>query len=372
MRDAIFDETMMREAIALARNGAGRVSPNPLVGAILARDGKPIGRGWHDRVGGPHAEVNAIADARARGESDLAGTTLYVTLEPCCHSGRTGPCVDLIIASGITEVIAGMTDPDPRVRGKGFAALEAAGISVSRDVLGAECRDLNRPFIKRATTGRPFVLLKMATTLDGSATAYPPRPARAKSPSDGNASSRWISSHESRKEVHALRAELAAVMCGIGTALADDPALDVRMTEGRNPIRIIVDSSFRLPATSRLALTAKERRTIVAGIATKNPDALARKLALERAGAETIETSAREGRVNLTELTERLAAMGIDGILLEGGMTLARAFLAEGLVDRVAWYVAPMISGLGALSRATVRTAGPDAVIEGDLNCSPE
>ena len=365
MRDTAYDESMMREAISIARNGTGKVSPNPLVGAILTRDGRTLGRGWHDRVGGPHAEVNAVADARALGERDLTGTVLYVTLEPCCHVGRTGPCVKLIIEIGIAEVVAGMTDPDPRVSGKGFAALEAAGITVTRGVLEAECRELNRPFIKRATTGKPYILLKMATTLDGSTKAAIPTTA-------ADEGSRWISSPDSRKEVHALRAELAAVMCGIGTALADDPALDVRMTEGRNPIRIIVDTSFRLPINSRVVSTARTQRTIVAGITAKAPDALARKLALERAGAETIETSPKDGRVNLTELASRVGAMGIDGILLEGGMTLARGFLSGGLVDRVAWYVAPSISGYGALARTTVRTVGPDAVIEGDIDCSPE
>jgi diaminohydroxyphosphoribosylaminopyrimidine deaminase/5-amino-6-(5-phosphoribosylamino)uracil reductase len=350
----------MREAIDLARKGLGLTHPNPLVGAVITKNGAVIGRGFHSRCGGPHAEIVAIEDARKNGAANLSDATLYVTLEPCCHTGRTPPCVDRIISSGIRSVVAGMTDPNPIVAGKGFYALEKAGVAVTKGVLERECRELNKIFIKYILTHRPYVLLKMAMTIDGKTTLPPEH-------------GKWISCDASRMDAHRLRSEYTAITCGIGTILADDPRLDVRLVEGRNPVRIIVDSRFRIPANSRIMRSARESPTIVCGCHTDNANAIR---TIEQAGARVIIAKERNNHVDLDDLMRSLGEIEIDSILLEGGRTLARAALAAGIVDEVRYYIAPDLFGAGeekevSLGNVYVSRSGRDVVIGGSI-CSRE
>lgn len=352
-------EEHMREALALARRGEGTTRPNPLVGALIVRKGAVVGRGWHERAGQPHAEVNAVEDARRRGEADLSGATLYVTLEPCSHTGRTPPCADLLIRERFGAVVAGMTDPDPRVAGSGFERLRAAGVSVTVGVLEAECRELNEVFITWITKKRPYVFLKMAATLDGSTI---PRCAEGV-----GAGSRYISCGESLLETHRLRARYSAIMVGVNTVIADDPALDVRLAPGANPVRVVVDSSFCTPTHSKVIATARAQRTIVAGIEPESPETINRIRELASHGAEIVTLPAAQARVHLPSLMARLAESGIDSLLLEGGLTLAREAIKCGLVDRARWYVAPRFSapGSGAGEGSfELRKSGEDAVLE--------
>lgn len=403
------DEFFMRRALELAGRGRGTVRPNPLVGAVLAMDGKIMGEGWHQRAGGPHAEVLAVADADARamkdtgerfseegrfyadsdprdakhaggqfraGRADLSRATLYVTLEPCCHTGRTPPCADLIIARGIGRVVCAMEDPDERVSGGGIAALRAAGIPVTTGVLERECRELNSVFVKYATTGRPWVLLKSAMSLDGKTATAEGR-------------SRWISSGESRADVHRLRSEFAGILSGIGTVLADDPLYTVRLGEGAHPgpatTRIIADTFLKLPLSSRIAATARSVPTIVAAgeSALEDPQARARRQGLESLGITVLPIRDDGRRIDLAALMHALGRLGIDSVLLESGGTLAASALEAGIVDRVRIYVAPII--LGGSSAAspvagkgvrfpedgwridglTCSACGPDLVLEG-------
>jgi diaminohydroxyphosphoribosylaminopyrimidine deaminase/5-amino-6-(5-phosphoribosylamino)uracil reductase len=374
------DEKFMREALCLAERGEGFTRPNPMVGAIVVRSGEVIGRGWHEKCGGPHAEVNAIKAASETGS--VSGTTLYVTLEPCCHTGRTPPCVDLIIASGIAHVVCAMEDPNPLVAGKGITALKAAGIEVSVGTLERESRALNRAFVKHITTGLPYVILKSAISLDGKiATA--------------SGESKWISCEESREDAHALRARVSAIMTGIGTVLADDPLLSARPAGGARaqPRRIIVDTNLKIPLGSNIVASSREITTIIAiGAQTASsvdPEIRTKLAALEAAGVRIIPVSERDGRVDLALLEAILGKDGIDSLLIESGGTLAWGALEAGIVDRVRFYIAPVIiggarapgaiGGTGAeslaqapsLANTETRMVGRDIVIEGDL-CLPE
>ncbi len=368
------DAGMMRRAIELARTAAGKTRPNPLVGAIIERDGLILGAGYHERAGGGHAEARAVADARKNGHADLSGATAYVTLEPCCHVGRTGPCADLLISAGISRVVCGMTDPDPRVSGGGIARLRAAGIDVTNGVCEAECRALNGPFVKRVTEGLPYVTLKYAMSLDGkTATA--------------TGESRWISSEESRGETHRLRSESAAIVCGIGTVLADDPLLNARVTSDAHapqPVRVVVDSTLKIPPDARVVSTARSQSTIIACALRDGEEATREKArALEEAGAEVLRLPGPDGRVDLVALFGELARRGLDSVLLEGGGTLSFSAIESGLVDRVIAYIAPTLiggatapspvagtgfpelRGAATLRDATVSRSGPDVRVEG-------
>ena len=376
-------EAIMREALDLARRGAGRVHPNPMVGAVLIRGDAVIGRGWHARCGGPHAEVNAIGDAREAGHKDLSDATLYVTLEPCCHTGRTPPCTELIIATGIRTVVCAMRDPNPLVGGKGIARLRAEGITVIDGVLEGESRALNRAFIKYITTKKPFVLLKSAMSLDGKIAT-------------STGESQWISCAASRADVHRLRSEFTAVMAGIGTVLADDPLLTARPggADTPQPVRIIADSNLRIPLDSRIVKSARAPRTIVACCAetlARDPSGeIANKAAaLKAAGIEILPIREQDGRLDLANLAVQLGKMEIDSVLLEAGGTLAEGALKAGIVDRARFYVAPFIiggeraksaiagAGVATLAEAwrvsdpTVERSGVDLVVEGDI-CLPE
>ncbi len=366
MAPSSSDKTrFMRAALRLARRGAGTVSPNPLVGAILVRGGKIVGSGYHRFFGGPHAECNAleIAGEKAR------GADLYINLEPCSHFGKTPPCSDALIAAGIRRAFIGMQDPNPLVSGSGIKKLAAAGIAVETGILERECRQLNEAFIKYITSKIPFVYLKLAASLDGKiATA--------------SGDSKWITGTASRALVHALRSRVDAVMVGIGTVLSDDPQLTARLYPGaiKNPLRVIVDSTLRTPLRSRLLATARNVPTI---IATTNSSSKSRAEAVTQSGAELLTMPARNGRVNLKLLMKKLAHRGIASVLIEGGSALSAAALKDGIVDKVLFFYAPkiiggensysMVGGAGSkrISRAITlkdvryRRVGEDILVEG-------
>lgn len=317
----------MRRAMELAQRGEGAVNPNPLVGAVIVRNGRIIGAGWHERWGGPHAERNALA----RCSEPAAGATLYVTLEPCCHHGKTPPCTEAVIAAGVKRVVVGLTDPNPLVAGKGIAQLREAGIEVESGVLEEELRYQNRVFLKYITGQLPWVVMKSAMTLDGKIATH-------------TGDSRWVTGEEARRCVHEMRRRYMAILVGIGTALADDPMLNCRL-EGnpRQPVRIVADSRARLPLDSQLVHTAGELRTVVAH--TSRADA-SRLMLLQKAGVETWCCEAdEEGMLSIGSLMEQMGRAGIDSCLLEGGGTLNEAFLRGGFIDEAALFVAPKLVG---------------------------
>ena len=320
-----LDEQMMARAISLARNGLGRTSPNPLVGAVIVRDGRIVAEGWHRKAGTPHAEIHALNMA-----GELArGATVYVSLEPCAHYGRTGPCARALVEAGVSRVVVAMTDPNPKVAGKGIAILQEAGIEVTTGVLEQEARQLNEVFLKWMTTGLPFVALKTAMTLDGKiATAA--------------GQSQWITNEASRYETHRLRDIYDGILVGINTALADNPSLTTRLKEyqGRNPVRIVVDSRARLPLTAKL-VTDGAARTIVA--VTEQAPA-ERVEALRSAGVEII-VAGSSNHVDMQSLMEQLGAMKISSVLVEGGGSVNFSLLQAGLVDRVYAFIAPKLVG---------------------------
>jgi len=319
------DRAYMQEAIALAERGRGHTAPNPMVGCVLVKDGRTIGRGYHHRYGDLHAERDALAACT----EDPAGATMYVTLEPCCHHGKQPPCTDAILAAGIARVVVGATDPNPLVGGRGIALLRAGGVAVEAGLLEAEVREQNRIFLKYITEKRPWVSLKVAMTLDGKiATA------------DGDA--RWVTSEPARRFVHELRGQRSSICVGAGTVRLDDPMLDCRVEGYSNPVRILPDSAASLPPESRIARSAGAIRTIVAHTDAAPAGRLER---LRACGVELLPCAARDGRVDLPDLLSRLGALGIDSILLEGGEALNGSFVAQGLVDEYYIFIAPKILG---------------------------
>jgi len=330
------DRYFMQYALHIAQCGRGGVNPNPLVGALIVRDGEIIARGYHQQCGQGHAEVNAFQNAKEAGV-DVRGAHMYVTLEPCSHYGKTPPCADRIIQEGIGRVVVAMLDPNPKVAGQGIERLRQAGISVKTGVLEEQARRLNEVFLKYITTKRPFVFLKMAMSLDGKIATR-------------TGQSQWISGEQSRTQVHVLRNHFPAVMVGIGTVLADDPMLNCRMGNVvRQPIRIVADTRLRIPLDSKLVQTSEEYRTVIAvGESTvEKPDfERTQKIqVLKAAGAEIFSVPERDGKLDLPVLMKLLGGLGIDGILLEGGANLAYAALYSGVVDKVRIYIAPKIIG---------------------------
>lgn len=314
----------MARALQLALRGAGHTRPNPMVGAVLVKDGRIIGEGWHKQYGGPHAEVNAFASAT----EDPEGATLYVSLEPCSHYGKTPPCADLIIRKKVARVVAALEDPNPLVSGRGFRKLRANGIRVTVGVLAEEARHINDVFLTYVTRKRPFVLYKAAMSLDGKIACH-------------TGESQWISSEKSREEVQRLRGILSGIMVGAGTVIADNPRLTCRMEEYENPARIIVDGKLRVPLESRIF--HEPGRNI---ILTTSEASLEKKKALENLGVELIEADSEEpGKVDLKSAMMALGIKGIDGILLEGGPTLAASALEAGIIDAVRFYIAQKIIG---------------------------
>lgn len=319
-----LDRKYMARALQLALRGAGHTRPNPMVGAVLVKDGRIIGEGWYKQYGGPHAEVNAFASAT----EDPEGATLYVSLEPCSHYGKTPPCADLIIRKKVARVVAALEDPNPLVSGRGFRKLRANGIRVTVGVLAEEARHINDVFLTYVTRKRPFVLYKAAMSLDGKIACH-------------TGESQWISSEKSREEVQRLRGILSGIMVGAGTVIADNPRLTCRMEEYENPARIIVDGKLRVPLESRIF--HEPGRNI---ILTTSEASLEKKKALENLGVELIEADSEEpGKVDLKSAMLALGIKGIDGILLEGGPTLAASALEAGIIDAVRFYIAQKIIG---------------------------
>lgn len=351
------DEKHMRRALALASRGRNACAPNPRVGCVLVRDGRVVGEGWHERAGGPHAEVHALAAAG----SEAAGATAYVTLEPCCHHGRTPPCADALIAARVARVVAATRDPDPRVAGRGLAALAEAGIPVECGLCEDEALVVNAGFVSRVTRGRPYVRVKVAASLDG-ATAME------------SGESRWITGEDARADVQELRADASAILTGAGTAVHDDPRLTVRLASAGwvPPLRVVVDGALRLPPSARML--GEPGCTLVC---TTSDDA-ARAAALRAAGAEVVRCpESAGGGVALDAVLRLLAERGVNDVLVEAGATLNGALLAAGLVDELIVYLAPRLLGrrtrglleLPAVTRLAdgvalelldVRTVGPD------------
>jgi len=320
------DERYMQSALDLARRGLGKTSPNPMVGAVLVKDGEIVGKGFHEKAGAPHAEINAISDAGDKAR----GSALYVNLEPCSHHGRTPPCTDAIISSGIGKVVVAMTDPNPLVSGEGIRKLRAAGIEVITGVLEKDASRLNEAFIKYITTKTPFLILKSAMTLDGKIATKSGR-------------SRWISGERSRNFVHKLRSISDGIIVGIDTVIHDDPMLNVRLDgQHNNPIRIIVDSRGRMPLESRIARSAGEIKTILATTELAGRTKLA---ALESEGVEIAMLPAKQGHVDLHALMLLLGNKEISTLLAEGGGTLNYSFLSENLIDKIYFFVAPKLIG---------------------------
>ena len=344
------EASYLRRALELAEGGRGRVSPNPLVGAVLVRDDSVIGEGFHAELGGLHAERAAIDECRARGV-DPAGSTIYVTLEPCAHTGRQPPCTEAILEAGISRVVYASEDPTDKASGRGPGMLRDGGIEVelANGPEAAAARLLNQPFRKRARTGRPLVTYKAAMSLDG----------RVASPTGD---SRWISSVESRELVHRWRAECDAVAVGIGTALADDPLLTARLEgDARQPTRVVFDSGARLPLTSALVTSIDQAPLIVICA----PEAAsARRDGLERAGAEVIVATGRNDEARLEAALDELGRHEIQDLLVEGGPTFAGALFDAGEIDQVRLFIAPVFIG-AAEARAALEGTGAMRIADG-------
>ncbi|PLX98980.1 MAG: bifunctional diaminohydroxyphosphoribosylaminopyrimidine deaminase/5-amino-6-(5-phosphoribosylamino)uracil reductase RibD [Desulfuromonas sp.] len=361
------EQKYMQLALELAARAEGLTRPNPPVGAVLVVDGRIVGQGFHPGAGQPHAEVLAIQDAGTK----ASGATLYVTLEPCNHQGRTGPCTEAVIAAGIKNVIVGTLDPNPLVAGKGVDRLKNAGIEVSVGLMETACRRLIAPFAKHIKTGLPYVTLKMAMTLDGqTATA------------DGD--SQWISNEQSRHHVHQMRNVSDAIMVGVGTVLADDPQLTTRLPHnGKDPVRIIVDSNLKIPETARVFNPDSAAQVIL--LTTPRADA-GKITALQNIGAEVVVVPERNGRVDLRAAMQELGRRDIQSVLLEGGATVAAEALKCGIVDRMAIFIAPkllvgndgkcLFNGSGCklmkdalqLKAVTVRQFADDILVEGEVS----
>lgn len=359
------DILYMRLALELAKKAEGKTSPNPLVGAVIVKNGKVIGEGYHERYGEAHAERNALKSCIESPE----GATMYVTLEPCCHTGKQPPCTEAIIANKIARVVVGSLDPNPLVAGKGIEILEKSGILVQTGVLKEECDAVNEVFMKFITTQKPFVVMKYAMTADGKIAAY-------------TGQSKWITGEQAREEVHRLRNRYSAIMVGVKTVLADDPMLNCRIPNGKDPVRVICDTHLRTPIDSNIVKTAKEIKTIIA----------CEKCNTEKAqpyiesGCELAFIPPDEnGSIDLKALMTYLGGKKIDSILLEGGSTLNFAALRAEIVDKVFCYIAPKllggerakspIGGTGVdspercfkIENAVCRTIGSDFCIEGSV-----
>ncbi|MBR2548299.1 MAG: bifunctional diaminohydroxyphosphoribosylaminopyrimidine deaminase/5-amino-6-(5-phosphoribosylamino)uracil reductase RibD [Eubacterium sp.] len=373
----------MRRAIELALKGAGYTGPNPLVGAVIVKDGRIIGEGYHERYGELHAERNALAHCT----EDPKGSSIYVTLEPCCHHGKQPPCTDALIEAGISEVFVGSPDPNPLVAGKGISILRNAGIRVVTDLLRDECDSINKVFFHYITTGLPYVTVKYAMTLDGKIASV-------------TGKSKWISCEESRRHVHKMRAEHMAILAGIGTVLADDPMLNVRDAEGLDPVRVICDTDLRTPLSAKVVTGAADGgnyrswlpHTIIATSVT-DPERL--KPYQDRGVFILSVSRGDDGRLSMQDLMKELGSMKIDSILVEGGASINWSVLASGMATHAVCFIAPMImGGEGAkspvagtgcdspdtafrLENMSFRMIGQDIAAEGDLKegysrCSQE
>lgn len=357
------DTEFMRMALELAQRGRGRTNPNPMVGAVVVKDGRVIGQGYHDHYGALHAERAALQSCA----ESPRGAVLYVTLEPCCHFGRQPPCTDAILEAGIKRVVVGSSDPNPLVSGRGLKQLRAGGVQVETGILQAECDALNPVFFHFIRTGTPYVMMKYAMTMDGKIATR-------------TGASRWITGEAARRRVHADRGRYAAIMAGVGTVLADDPLLTCRTEGGRTPLRVICDTHLRIPLEGQIVRTAPSVPTV---IAAGNGSAEKREL-LEAAGCRVWELPMPDGHVDLRALMKRLGEEKIDSVLLEGGGTLNWAALEAGIVHKVQAYIAPKlfggaaktpVVGLGAalpeqaflLKNTTVTALGEDFLLESEV-----
>ena len=330
------DSAYMNLALQLAKKGRGWTSPNPMVGAVIVKNGKIIGQGWHEAYGSPHAERNALETCT----ENPKGAVMYVTLEPCCHYGKQPPCTEAIINAGISRVVTGSADPNPKVDGKGIQILLEHGIKVTEHVLQEECDRLNEVFFHYILTKRPFVVMKYAMTMDGKIAAY-------------TGASKWITGETARNHVWKQRRRYTAIMAGVGTVLADDPMLDGRIKNGKNPIRIICDTRLRTPLHAQVISTAEQIPVILATCCNDRD----RKRIYEEKGCRIFTVEEKEGHVNLEKLMERLGREQIDSILLEGGGTLNWAALESGIVQKVQAYIAPKLFG-GEKAKTPVEGAG--------------
>ncbi len=345
------DTALLARAIELAANGTGAVKPNPVVGAVIARDGQVLGEGWHERYGGAHAEVNAIESC---GLAELGDATLYVSLEPCCHEGKTPPCTDAILQAGIRRVVVGSDDPTEKASGRGLGILRDEGVEVviAEGELATRARLLNQAFRKHARVGRPWVLFKSAMTLDGKVATR-------------SGDSKWISGDASREVAHRWRASVDAVVVGIGTALADDPQLTARphglpAEPTSQPRRVVFDSLARLPPTSQLALAAGEvPLTVIVSRAAARADTDA----LEAAGAQVLVATGENEPARVRSGLEQLGALGVSAVLLEGGPHLAGAFLDAGEIDELRLFLAPLLLG-GSAARDPLEGEGVERISE--------
>ena len=332
------DQNYMLQAIQLAKQGEGWTNPNPMVGAVIVKNGRIIGKGYHKKCGELHAERNAIASLTESAE----GATIYVTLEPCCHYGKTPPCTEAIIEQKIKRVVIGSRDPNPKVSGKGIKMLQEAGIEVIEDFMRKECDRLNPVFFHYITTKTPYVVMKYAMTLDGKIATK-------------TGASKWITGEAARAEVQHMRHRYMGIMAGIGTVLADDPMLNVRVEGWKSPIRILCDSGLRIPLDGQIVKSAGKYRTIVAYADSENTEAKRKRL--HEMGVETIYCPDENNQVDLKKLMKYLGEEGIDSILLEGGGTLNDSALRAGIVQEVQAFIAPKLFG-GMNSKTPVEGTG--------------
>jgi diaminohydroxyphosphoribosylaminopyrimidine deaminase/5-amino-6-(5-phosphoribosylamino)uracil reductase len=363
------DKRWMKRALRLAEKGRGRTSPNPMVGAVLVKDGEVVGEGYHPRAGEPHAEI--IALQRAGGQA--RGATLYLNLEPCTHYGKTPPCVPAVIEAGVRKVVVGMEDPNPLVKGRGIEALRGAGLYVEVGILREECRRLNEAFSKYIVKREPFVILKVATTLDGKIATK-------------TGESQWISGEASRRFVHKLRDQVDGVVVGIGTILRDDPSLTARIKGGRDPYRIVFDSQLRIPENAKVVETFPSK-TIVATTELAPRDKMER---LKKKGVQVLIFDSAEGRVDLRSCLHKVGEMGMMSLLVEGGAQINGSFLDQGSIDKILLFLSPKLigdhqasgifggQGVAYLKEAIsvrdlkVRRIGDDILLEGYLSHSHE
>ena len=335
------DQEYMLRAIQLAKKGEGWTNPNPMVGAVIVKDGRIIGEGYHKKCGELHAERNAIASLTESAE----GATIYVTLEPCCHYGKTPPCTEAIIEQKIKKVVIGSRDPNPKVAGKGAQILRESGITVVQDFMREECDRLNPVFFHYITTKTPYVVMKYAMTLDGKIATK-------------TGASKWITGESARQEVQHMRHRYMGIMAGIGTVLADDPMLNVRVEGWKSPVRIVCDSSLRIPLDSQIVRSAKEYRTIVAYAGREENEEITEKIErLHAKGVDTVCCPDGKGQIDLKKLMTYLGNEGIDSILLEGGGTLNDSALRAGIVKEVHCFIAPKLFG-GKNSKTPVQGIG--------------
>ncbi|MGN0292760.1 MAG: bifunctional diaminohydroxyphosphoribosylaminopyrimidine deaminase/5-amino-6-(5-phosphoribosylamino)uracil reductase RibD [Lachnospiraceae bacterium] len=367
--DSGFDEKFMRLALELAEKGCGKVNPNPMVGAVIVKDGNVIAGGYHTKYGNLHAEREAFA--ALKNPEDAAGADLYVTLEPCCHQGKQPPCTEAILEHKIARVFIGSSDPNPLVAGKGVTLLRAHGIQVTEHVLEAECDRVNEVFFHYIKTKRPYVVMKYAMTMDGRIATV-------------SGKSRWITGETARRRVHEDRNRYMAIMVGIQTVLKDDPMLNCRLEGGRNPVRIVCDSSLRIPEDSQLVQSAGEIPLWIAAVQPEKDSGKASRL--EAAGCRILHVDADEnGHVDLSKLMNLLGQEGIDSILLEGGAQMHESALRSRIVNKVQAYIAPkLFGGKGApsplggsgvdapdeawlLSEPVITRLGPDLLLESEV-----